>query len=210
MDRLTCVVLKSCLLVAGLTVVQCDPLNGAPQDDAKSNLSIEIIEGQNAINNITRHTAYEPVIAVHGAGGRPVGGANVIFTLPAVGPSGTFTDGSKTLMLQTDTSGRATARGLRPNNQVGQFDIRVTASFRGQSASTNITQTNAAPTVSTGGSGRKIAILLGILGGGVVAVAAAAAGGGGGASSSPPSSPPAADPVAGSVTPGSPGFGPPR
>jgi hypothetical protein len=211
MDRLTFVVLKSCLTVTCVTNVIAVSLHATPQVDAKAALSVEIIEGQNAINNITRNTAYEPVIEIRDAGGRPVPGANVTFTLPAVGPSGVFTDGSKTLMIQTDASGRATARGLRPNNQVGQFDIRVTASFQGQSASVNITQTNAAPAVSTTKSGKKLAIILGIVGGGAAAVAVAAAGGGGsGGTSARPSSPPSSDPVGGSVTPGAPGFGPPR
>jgi hypothetical protein len=209
MDRLTCLVLESCIRVSVITIVLAVPLYAAPQADPKASLSIEVVEGQNAINNITRNTAYEAVIEVRDANGRPAAGANVTFTLPAVGPSGVFTDGSKTLMIQTDASGRATARGLRPNNQVGQFEIRVTASFQGQSASANITQTNAAPAVTTGKSGKKLAIVLGILGGGAAAAAAVAAGGGSGGTSPQPA-PPASDPVAGSVTPGAPGFGPPR
>ena len=207
MGCLTCAVLKSGLIVMSLTAIS---VHATPQVDSKASLSIEIIEGQNAINNITRNTAYAPVIEIRDAGGRPVVGANVTFTLPTVGPSGVFTDGGKTLMIQTDASGRATARGLQPNNQTGQFDIRVTASFQGQSATANIAQTNAAPAVTTTRSGKKLAIILGVLGGGAAAVAVAMAGGGSGGTPTQPSTPPASDPVAGSVTPGAPGFGPPR
>jgi hypothetical protein len=201
-------VLKSPVIVTILTVLPVLCCAAWGQAGAQGSISIDIIEGQNAINNITRNTAYEPVIEVKDTNGRPLEGANVTFSLPAVGPSGVFTDGSKTLMIQTDPSGRASARGLRPNNQVGQFEIRITASLRGQSATATVTQTNAAPVVTSERSGKKLAIILGILGGGAAAVALVAGGGGGGGTSS--QQPPAAVPVAGSVTPGAPGFGPPR
>jgi hypothetical protein len=171
-------------------------------------LTIQVVEGQGAINNIKRGTAFEPVVEVRDGDGVPLPGAMVTFTLPAMGPSGIFPNGSTTLVSQTDASGRATARGLRPNNVAGQFEIHVTAAFQGQTASMDFTQTNAAPATEKG-SGKKWAILLGIVGGAVAAGAVAAAGG----SSSPtPSSPTPtpSDPPAGSVTPGTPGFGPPR
>src|SRR4051794_29222343 len=116
----------------------------APQAGSPPGISIQVVEGQNAINNITRNTAYEPIVEVQDASGRPVAGASVTFVLPAVGPGATFADGNRTLMLQTDVAGRASARGLRPNNQTGQFDIRVTATHEGKTASVTITQTNAA------------------------------------------------------------------
>lgn len=172
-------------------------------------LTIQVVEGQGAINNIKRGTAFEPVVEVHDGDGVPLPGAMVTFTLPAMGPSGIFPNGSTTLVSQTDANGRATARGLRPNNVAGQFEIHVTAAFQGQTASLDFTQTNAAPATAEKGSGKKWAILLGIVGGAVAAGAVAAAGG----SSSPaPSSPTPtpSDPPAGSVTPGTPGFGPPR
>lgn len=173
-------------------------------------LSIQVIEGQNAINNIHRNTAYEPVVEVQDAEGKPVAGASVTFTLPSVGASATFTDGAKTIILQTDVMGRAAARGLHPNNQMGQFEIRVTASYNGDTASAIITQTNAAPaTVSSSRSGKKWIILLGVIGGGAAAAAVAASGGGGSTAAASPAPSPA-DPAAGTVTPGAPGFGPPR
>src|SRR6476661_9604295 len=108
MKGLFMIVLKS-RWVAGLTLLLLPCAIAAP-------LSIQVIEGQNAINNIRRNTAYEPVVEIQDAGGKPVAGASVTFTLPSVGPSATFADGSKTLMLQTDAAGRAAARGLHPNS----------------------------------------------------------------------------------------------
>jgi hypothetical protein len=187
-------VLKSCLLASCAFA--------AP-------ITIQVIEGQNAINNIRRNTAFEPVVEVQDAEGKPVAGASVTFTLPSVGPGATFADGAKTLMLQTGPAGRAVARGLHPNNQTGPFEIRVTATYAGETASAVITQTNAAPAaVSSSGSGKKWAILLGVIGGGAAAAAVAASGGGKTAASSTPT--PSAGTPAGTVTPGAPGFGPPR
>jgi hypothetical protein len=186
-------------------------VNAWAQLGALESISIRVIEGQNAINNITRQTAYEPVIEVQDNAGRPVAGATVTFLLPAIGPGGAFTDGSKTLMLQTDEDGRAAGRGLRPNNQVGQFEIRITASHQGKTANATITQTNAAPAAAGTKSGRKLAILLGVIGGGAAAAAIAVAGGGGGGQTSrAPTPPPVGDTPSGTVTPGTPGFGPPQ
>jgi hypothetical protein len=173
-------------------------------------ISIHVVEGQNAINNISRNSAFEPVVEVQDDAKRPVAGASVSFVLPSIGPGGLFPDGSRTLMVQTDASGRAVARGLRPNNQVGQFEIRVVASFRGERATATITQTNAAPVATGTRSAKKWAILLGILGGGAAAAVAASAGGGGGGGSSPSSPPPSGEVPSGTITPGTPGFGPPR
>lgn len=195
------------LLVAVCSTGQESSPSSAPlQDSESSKLAIRIVEGQNAINNIQRNSAYEPVVEVQDSSGRVIPGASVVFTLPTVGPGGIFTDGSRTLMVQTGADGRATARGLKPNNQVGQFEIRVTASHEGQSTSVTVTQTNAAPVVSNSRSSKKWAILLAVIGGGVAAAALGASGGGGGSSSTPP----AADPISGSVVPGAPGFGPPQ
>src|SRR5688500_15876646 len=89
-------------------------------------LSIHVVEGQNAINNINRATTFEPVVEVSDESGQPVAGAVVSFQVPAMGPGGTFVDGGTTLMVHTDAQGRAAARGLRPNKTTGPFDIRVT------------------------------------------------------------------------------------
>ena len=186
-----------------------DISTNAPQPLPAGKISIQVVEGQNAINNISRNSAYEPVVEVQDSSTRPVQGASVSFVLPSIGPGGLFPDGSRTLMVQTDASGRAVARGLRPNNQVGQFEIRAVASFRGESATVTITQTNAAPVVTGSKSAKKWAILLAIVGGGAAAAVAATAGGGGGGGGA--SSPPAAGDVpSGTITPGTPGFGPPR
>jgi hypothetical protein len=195
-----------CFLSA-LLLLQGNPATASSQAQATSPaITIRFVEGQGAINNVNRGTAFEPVVEVLDGQGLPVKDAAVTFTLPAVGPGGTFPDGGKLLIVQTDENGRATARGMRPNRLSGQFEIRVTANYKGQSATSVLTQTNAAPSTSEHSSARKWAIILGIVGGAAVAGVVAATSGGG--SSAPATS--TAAPPAGTVTPGTPGFGAPR
>ena len=180
-----------------------------PAAGLMAEISVRTIAGDNAINNIRRGTAFEPEVEVRDATGNPISGAVVTFTLPSVGAGGSFPDGSRTLTLPTGENGRALARGLRTNQVTGPFNIRVNASFKGESASTVLRQTNAAPTVEAK-QGRKIRIM-GLIAGAVAGGLLATQGGG-----STPSSPggpfggdtPATAP--GVVTPGQPGFGPPR
>jgi len=72
----------------------------------------------------------------------PVMGAEVTFILPDQGPSGTFPSGMRSLVATTDAQGQAIARGVRPNNQTGPMQIRVAATYLGQTATAVITQTN--------------------------------------------------------------------
>ena len=140
---------------------------------------------------------------------KPVAGAVVVFTTPSNGASSVFANGSHTLTVTTDDTGHAVARGLRPNTARGEYQIHVNASYRGQTGSTNINQTNAlltaAGTVAAGaGHGKLIAVL--------AVVGAAAAGGivyatqqGGGSPASVP-----AGPSQTTISAGSGSVGPPR
>jgi len=138
-------------------------------------LRIVIVEGEGATNNIRQRTTREPIVQVEDENHRPVGGAAVVFALPSNGASGQFANGARTLTTVTDNQGRAVARGLRPNNVQGQYQIRVTASKEGQTVSASISQTNAvvagaaAGAAGVGISAKVIAI---------IAVAGAAAAGG--------------------------------
>ncbi len=116
-------------------------------------LNITILEGEGAINNIKTRVASEPVVQVTDENRKPVGGALLSFTLPNSGPSGTFANGSRVLSVTTDQNGRAVAQGLRPNKNAGQYNIQVSASFQGLTATAVITQSNAlgAAAASAGG-----------------------------------------------------------
>ncbi len=130
-------------------------------------LNLVIVEGEGAINNIRQRTAREPIVQVEDENHRPIAGVAVVFTLPSSGPSATFPGGATTLTTTTNNAGQAVARGLRPNQVQGNFQIRVTASRNGQTASASISQANvlgaAAATAGAAGiSGKLIGILIGV------------------------------------------------
>jgi hypothetical protein len=127
-----------------------------------------------------------------------------------MGASAIFVDGGNQATVTTDDKGIARVQGMRPNNVVGNFEIRVTASQGGNRATARIAQTNAAPAASSGGGGGKAVLILLLLAGGGAAAAAAALGGGGGGSPNPTTpTPPTPTPPAVTITAGSPTFGAP-
>ncbi|MCL4797351.1 MAG: hypothetical protein KJZ84_22485 [Bryobacteraceae bacterium] len=183
-------VLLSALLVQPLPAQQ-------PQSGPRS-ISIVIVEGDGAINNVRQRIAREPIIEVVDENKNPVPGALVTFLLPQSGAGGVFTDGSRMLTVMTDDSGRAVARGIRTNTVDGQWQMRVSASFQGQTASATIGLTNAA--VAGALAGAKLWALLAIIGGAAAGGAVIATrNGNGGAVPRPPTT----------VTPGTPSVQPP-
>jgi len=163
-----------CFLLAGCLALPLPPALSAQEPAHKLNLVI--VEGDGAINNIRQRTAREPIVQVEDENHRPVAGAAVLFLLPSRGAGGTFADGSHSLTVVTDSQGRAAVHGFTPNNIKGQFQIQVTASMNGATASAAISQSNAVAaaaggtTVAAAGMSTKLIVILAV-------VAAAAAGG---------------------------------
>jgi len=159
------------ILMAGCLALPV-PTHLAAQTPAPM-LNLVVVEGEGAINNIRQRTARETIVQVQDENHKPVAGAAVVFTLPTDGAGGTFANGAHTLTVTTDNQGQAVARGFRPNHIQGQYQMHVTASHNGQTATAIITQSNvlgAAAAAAAGGiSGKLIAIL-------VIAGAAAAGG----------------------------------
>jgi hypothetical protein len=193
-------VLLSILLLPGFLPAQERP--------NPTRLNIVIVEGGGAVNNIQERVAREPIVQVEDENRKPVAGAVVVFLLPNQGAGGAFADGANSLTVTTDESGRAVARGFRPNNNIGNYTVRVRASLGGVSTSTNISMSNAAGVGAGAGGAAAAGISAKALA--IIAVAAAAAvtgvvigvtrGGNNGAAPSVPVT----------VTPGSPTVGPPR
>jgi hypothetical protein len=193
--------LSICVLLAPFGALWAQDRPASESESHVAGIDIAALEGDGAINSIRLRHAHEPVVRVRDAGGDPLAGATVTFQLPATGPSGLFPDGSLSLTTQTDSQGSAVARGLRPNTIAGQFQIRVTVSWRGAVTSATLVQTNAEPAIKSGHS-KTIAI--------VVAIAGAAAGGAVLAARGK-SSPPATQSVTGgSIAAGAPSFGAPH
>ena len=149
----------------------------------KTALKVVPIEGDGAFNDIAKGGALTPVVEVRDEYDRTVPNARVVFSAPASGPGGSFTDGRTELITMTDDRGRATARGFRPNKTEGRFAIRVTASVLGRKGTGTVWQSN---TLAGGSeeirrpSSKKKYIILGLIGGAAVGGIVAATHGGGG------------------------------
>ncbi|MCC6364256.1 MAG: hypothetical protein IT165_12080 [Bryobacterales bacterium] len=179
----------------------------AQEQPPPSKLNLIIVEGEGAINNVKQRSVREPIVQVEDENHKPVAGASVAFLLPGNGASGTFANGSRLLTVMTDQNGRAVMNGFTPNNVAGKMQIRVTASFRGQTATAVMTQTNVLAAAAAGGiaAGKLIAILAAVGGAAAAGVAVAVTRNGG---SSPAGPTPTPAPTV--ISPGSPTVGPPR
>ena len=93
-------------------------------------LTIEILDGEGALNNIRQRTAREPIVQVEDKNHKPVAGALVLFSIQGGpgGASGTVA-GASSFSVRTGTDGKAQLRGLKPNNLSGEFTITVTATI---------------------------------------------------------------------------------
>jgi hypothetical protein len=116
------------------------PLAADPDPDG---LTITILDGEGALNNIRARTAREPIVQVTDKNHKPVAGAFVLFkVVPGPnGAGGTF-NGASSLNVQTDAQGKAVGHGLKPNSTQGQYQIQVSANFAGVTAQVTIHQTN--------------------------------------------------------------------
>jgi hypothetical protein len=178
-------------------------LSQAQQEEPR--LRIVVTSGQGTVNNIHSRTNPTPVVEVQDQDRKPLPGVPVVFFLPSQGPGGIFSNSSTTLTATTDSQGRAAARAIRFNDQTGSFDIRVTASYHGETATTTITETNVSGSSSANnggglGFGTKAWIILAICGGAVAAGVLLATRGGSSKAGPPPIV----------ITPGTPTVGPPQ
>lgn len=174
---------------------------------AQTGMRIRVVEGDHAINSIRMRRGHDPVVQVLDASGEPLPNATVSFLLPATGASGTFGNSGMSLTVQTDSHGMAAGRGLAPNRIEGPFQIRVTASSKGEAANASVSQTNAEP---VGKSSRSKWIVIAVVAGGAGIAGAVLAAHGGGNSSTPPAGGTTGAVGGGTITPGTPSFGPPR
>src|SRR4051812_24215436 len=131
-------------------------------------LQILVIGGEGSLNNVKQRTAREPIVEVRDQNNRPIAGAVVLFEAPGNGASGSFIGGARTLRVTTDAQGRAAGQGFRPNNAQGNFNLQVTASAQGVTATTAIHMQNvgggaaAANAAQAAGHGKLIGIVVAV------------------------------------------------
>jgi len=114
-------------------------------------LSIEVEEGEGAVNVVGKKSATRPLVTVRNEKNQLLEGAMVAFIAPADGPSVLFGNGLRTVTVMTDAKGRARVPSMRAVN-AGSFKMEVAASFRGEMASIIINQTNQAGSADTAGN----------------------------------------------------------
>ena len=195
-----------------LGVLPC--LTAAVQEAGPAKLKLVIVEGDGAINNVRERTAREPIVQVLDENDRPVAGATVFFMLPNSGASASFADGTFSLRTTTDKLGRAVAKGLKANGEVGKYQIRVEASYQNASVNGTLGQVNAVLTSGAAAGGgaaagaaagisAKAAVILAIVGAVAVGGTVAAI-----KSGDDPSTPPQPRTMT-VIRPGTPSFGAP-
>ena len=196
-----------CTMLAGIIAVTYTTPPVRAQAPEPKQLTISILEGEGAINNIKQRTAREAIVQVQDENHKPVAGVAVTFFLAEHGASGVFANGSRSMTVLTDTNGQAAMRGMTPNKMAGKMEIRVSARLGNLNADAVITQTNAAGAAAAGGaaiSGKVIALIVVVAAGAAAGAIVATRGG-----SSSPSAPAAPVPVVVTITPGTPTVGHP-
>jgi hypothetical protein len=195
-------------LIAALSC-QAQQVSGPKTDVAQAptgEIKIVVVQGEGALNNIRTRSAAPLIVEVRDSSDKPVAGAEVIFQLPPAGPGGVFNGWMRNQTARTSAEGRAETNGYAPNDEVGRFNIKVTATSGAKTTSSIIAQTNT-PT-GTGGNGKvaksksnlwKVVLIVGAAGlaGGIVAATR-------GGSSTPPTPPTPITVSAGPITIGGP------
>jgi hypothetical protein len=125
-------------LAVGLSLFMALSSSASQVTNTASALQLVVMEGEGATFDLRHPAPIDLVVQVRDPQGNPRRQAIVVFILPGVGASGFFAGGARTLMVNTDDNGIATARVLRPNGTTGDFTVRVTAQFEAARAATEI------------------------------------------------------------------------
>ena len=90
-------------------------------------LQIRVVEGEAASYPAGSRSIRGLTIEVTDDAGQPVQNAAVSFRLPESGPTGVFSNGTRTEIASSGENGRVTAWGMKWNRIPGALAIRVTA-----------------------------------------------------------------------------------
>ena len=173
-------------------------------------LKVTALAGNKAMNDMERGLMSPLVVQVLDQNDRPVEGAEVVFRFPLNGPGATFRGGNTSQTVRTNGQGQAAAMNWASNNQVGTFDVRVSAAYGNQLGETTVSMTNVTRIVEEGKKGRKTTswyspkwVKIALIAGGAATAAGivlATRGGGGGSTPAPTIT----------ITPGAPTVGGPH
>ena len=151
----------------------------AHAQSAPSQLEVEVVQGEGAVNRIRQRATVLPAVRVTDEMHKPIAGAAVVFTLPTEGATGDL-NGEKTTIVTTGADGVASVKAMKLNATPGKLPIHVSVSYRGLTARAVINQESVlAPGDKAGraasrGHGTLIAVLVcvgGAVGGGAAYLA---------------------------------------
>ena len=151
-----------------------------PAGASNEGLKLVVVQGEDARNNIRMRSGSEVAVKVLDEAEKPVSGAEVVFQVPASGPSGRFYDWLQTQTVKTNAEGVARARGLTPNEQTGQWHMRVLAQHGVKSGQVMVAQNNVigeGTTANGGKSRKKLWIVVGVVAVAAIVAAVVASGG---------------------------------
>jgi hypothetical protein len=107
------------------------------------NLKVVALAGNGEMNDLERRVMAPLVVEVLDLQDRPIEGAEVVFRFPLRGPSALFADQKSAKTVRTNGQGEAAATGWTANNEVGNFQVHVTATYGNQMGETTISMSNA-------------------------------------------------------------------
>jgi len=107
------------------------------------NLKVVALAGNGETNDLERKVMAPLVVEVLDLQDRPIEGAEVVFRFPLRGPTAAFADQKSAKTVRTNGQGEAAATGWMANNEVGSFQVHVTATYGSQIGETTISMSNA-------------------------------------------------------------------
>ncbi len=124
----------------------------APAIAGQSGIGLKIVVLENGgARVVVSQPAPGPLkLRIVDASNRAVPGATVLFTSPATGPSGSFLNGSNSMIVFTNQQGLAETQGYQGNSIAGGYQIQVQVSYMGEVATLSVDHTNVAARKSSG------------------------------------------------------------
>lgn len=176
-------------------------------------LKVVALAGSGEVNDLERHIMAPLVVQVLDQTDRPAEGAEVVFRFPLNGPGAVFPGGKNSQTVRTNGTGQAAALNWVANNEVGTFEVHVSATYGNQIGETTIKMSNATRIADEdirkhkqhGSWWSPTWVKLVVIGGGAAAVAGIILATRGGGGTTPAPAPPTI-----TITPGTPSVGGPR
>ena len=115
------------VVTTGIVLLGTILMQQLPPGNDPTILQIRVIEGEGVAYPLGARATRGVTVQVTDETGKPMEGASVSFRLPDEGPSGTFSNGSRTELTTTKADGKTSAWGMQWNHTEGSFEIRITA-----------------------------------------------------------------------------------